>query len=144
MAGSELLPRTSLPVACLIALVGVIALQSLALAQESPKPTSPDSLTISREDRLKVFAKLWETVNEEYFDPQFNGVNWALMKETYYPQAEAAKNKTQLRDVLQKMLNELHSSHLRVNLQVKLDERIKAGPIARGQPKGTFPFRRGA
>src|SRR5207244_9873826 len=105
-------------------LVVVIALQSLALAQESPKPAAHDSLTISREDRLKVFEKLWETVNEKYFDPQFNGVNWAQMKEKYRPQAETAKNKIQLREVLQEMLNELHSSHLRVDLEVKLDERM--------------------
>jgi carboxyl-terminal processing protease len=138
MAGSKLRSWTSLPVTCLIALVGVIALQSLAKAQESPKPASHDSLTISREDRLKVFEKLWETVNEKYFDAQFNGVNWAQMKEKYRPQAEAAKNKTQLRDVLQNMLNELHSSHLRVNLHVKLDERIRQDLSREGSRKGHF------
>src|SRR2546430_682380 len=88
--------RTLHYVICLITLVEAIALQPYVLAQESPKPTSPDSLTISREDRLNVFEKLWETVNEKYFDPQFNGVNWAQMKDKYRPQVEAANNKMQL------------------------------------------------
>src|SRR5262245_58206451 len=72
--------KGSYNVTCLIALVGVLALQSLAPAQEKAKPSSPDPLAISREDRLKVFEKLWEAINTKYFDPQFNGVNWMQMK----------------------------------------------------------------
>src|SRR5882672_9247133 len=112
MLRSNLLLRTSRDVICLMALAGVIALQSFVLAQESPQPAAPDPLAISREDRLKVFEKLWEAVNKEYFDPKFSGVDWAQMKEKYRPQVEAAKNKQQLHLVLQKMLDELHSSHL--------------------------------
>ena len=125
MARNDLSLKVLHNVSCLIALVGVIALQSFVLAQESPKPASPDPLIISREDRLKVFENLWETVNKKYFDPQFNGINWAQMKNTYRPQVAAAKNKNQLRNVLQKMLDELHTSHLQVRLHAQIDpERI--------------------
>ena len=48
------------------------------------------------------------------------------MKEKYRPQVEAANNKTQLHDELQKMLNELHSSHLTVVFHPKLKkERVE-------------------
>ncbi len=76
---------------CLIILAGVIALQPFVLAQESSKPATPDPLAISREDGVKVFEKLWEAVNKEYFDPKFNGVDWAQLKAKYRPQVEARK-----------------------------------------------------
>jgi len=126
MARSFLLLRTAHNIICLVGLLGVMALQPYVLAQESPKPATPDPLAISREDKLKVFEKLWEIVNKEYYDPQFNEVDWAKVKETYRPQVEAAKNKLQLHGVLQKMLDELHSSHLTVSLDARLtNERVK-------------------
>ena len=87
----------------LIALAGLILIQSVALAQ--------DSLQISLPDRLKVFDKAWVTVNQYFFDPKFNGVNWAEMKQKYRPLAERATDKAQLVGLLQQMLNELHASH---------------------------------
>jgi carboxyl-terminal processing protease len=97
----------------IIILAGMIILQSFAFAQE-PLPTIPD-LQISLSDRLNVFDKAWETVNKNFFDPKFNGVNWPQMKGKYRPLAEAATDKAQLVDVLQKMLNELHASHMAVS-----------------------------
>jgi len=108
---------------CLIALVGGMG---TTVAQEIQKPTSPDPLAISAKDRLKVFENLWQLVNRHYFDPQLGDVNWVHLKEDYRPRVEAAKNKTELREVLQRILTELNSSHLWVNLVAKVEpERIK-------------------
>jgi carboxyl-terminal processing protease len=85
----------------------MVLLQSFTRAQ--------DNLQISPADRLIVFDKAWETVNKNFFDPKFNGVNWAQMKTKYRPLAEAATDKNQLADVLQRMLSELHASHMSVN-----------------------------
>lgn len=95
-----------------------IALFLPALA--SPQKDSPEPMAISRQDRLKVFDEAWQAVNKHYFDPQFNGVNWERVKEQYRPQVEAANNKIQLSETLQKMLDELGSSHLNITVQVKL------------------------
>lgn len=94
-----------------IVLAGTILLESLALAQDIPRPTVPDNLQISLADRSIVFNKAWEAVNKNYFDPKFNGVDWSQMKAKYRPLAEAAEDKAQLLDVLQKMMSELHTSH---------------------------------
>lgn len=94
----------------------VLLVSTSVMAQDN----SLDALAISPEQRLKVFEEVWETVNKHYFDPQFNGVNWKQIREQYRPQAEAARNKTQLNETLQKMLNELRSSHLFVTVYVKL------------------------
>jgi carboxyl-terminal processing protease len=92
----------------------MILLQTFALGQGLPRPAVPD-LQISLTDRLNVFNKTWETVNKHFFDPKFNSVDWEQMKVKYQPLAEAATDKSQLRDVLGRMVRELRASHMGVN-----------------------------
>jgi carboxyl-terminal processing protease len=67
---------------------------------------------MSLTDRLKVFDKAWETTNKYFFDPKFNGVNWAQMKAKWRPVAEKlGTDKRRLTDAIQRMLNELKASH---------------------------------
>ena len=73
-------------------------------------------LSISREDRLKVFDAAWKAIDKDFFDPKFNGVDWVSMKTKYRPLAESAANKSQLQRVLQTMFNELHTSHTFANM----------------------------
>ena len=75
---------------------------------------------ISNEEKLKVFDECWRTVNEKYFDPKFNGVDWIGMREKYRSQALAARDKFGLLNVLAQMLNELKTSHVFVHLNFKL------------------------
>jgi len=136
-----------------LVLIGIILLQCFAVAQESG-PAVPD-LQISLPDRLKVFDKLWEKVNKYFFDPKFNGVNWAQMKEKYRPLAEAATNKAELLDVLQKMVGELHASHMGVRgdfrfppygtgaSYVQLEEKWLVGGVAPGSPAQLAGIERG-
>jgi C-terminal processing protease CtpA/Prc len=94
-----------------IVIAWLILLQSVAFAQQPVRPTVRDPLQISLADRLKVFDKVWETVHKYFFDPTFNGVNWAQVKQKYRPLAEAATDKVQLAGIIQPMLGELHASH---------------------------------
>lgn len=68
---------------------------------------------------LLVFDSLWDKVNTRYFDPDFNGVDWAKMREIYRPQAEKAADKTELLAILKQMLRQLKTSHLDVWQTVK-------------------------
>ena len=97
----------------LVGLVGMIFLGSIAFAQDVPGPVIPD-LKISLADRLDVFNNAWEAVNKHFFDPKFNGVDWAQMKVKYQPLVESATDKAQLRALLNWMAGELHVSHIGV------------------------------
>ena len=110
-----------------LVLLAMLLFSASAVAQEN----TPEALTISRADRLKVFEEVWEAVNKHFFDPNFNGVNWAQVREQYRPQAEAAPNKTQLNETLQKMLNELRSSHLTMTVHVKFKKQTVEQELAR-------------
>lgn len=67
--------------------------------------------TISQEDALADFDAAWQLVNDTHFDPEFNGVDWDAVREEYRPQAADAMSRTELRRVMQRMLDELGQSH---------------------------------
>jgi len=67
------------------------------------------------EARLRVFSQAWNVVNERFFDASFNGVDWRQMRAKYQPAVESAKDKIQLANVLQEMLDELHVSHMQIS-----------------------------
>jgi len=64
------------------------------------------------EARQKAFEKVWKTVSEEFYDPNFGGVDWKKVRETYAPRAAAAKSDAELYALLNEMLRELKVSHL--------------------------------
>jgi C-terminal processing protease CtpA/Prc len=83
---------------------------SLANAQPNAAPLLKSETTPLK--NLVVFEALWEKVNSKYFDANFNGINWAKMREIYRPKAEQAADQQELLTVLRKMLGELKTSHL--------------------------------
>jgi carboxyl-terminal processing protease len=60
-----------------------------------------------------VFEEVWQTVNKSFFDPKFNGVDWAALKTTYAPQIQKAKTQAEATDLINQMLGELKVSHTR-------------------------------
>jgi len=116
---------------CVMVLVWAIGLHYSTSAQQNSKSVAPDPFAISREDAVKVFEKLWDTTDKRYFDPKFNGVDWAQMKEKYRPEVESAKTRNQLVVVLQRMLGELHTSHLAVTVNTKVTQERISEYVAR-------------
>lgn len=53
-----------------------------AATQSAPAP-------LSARERVEVFEKVWKTIEEKYYDPSFNGVDWSTVRERYRPRAEA-------------------------------------------------------
>lgn len=105
MQKSSILTRAAL---CLwLVLSGALQGATPALAQ------SP-AASYTREDRLHVFEKVWSTIQEKYYDPKFNGVDWKAAAERYRPQAAAAASDDAFFRVLKTMVGELRDAHTRV------------------------------
>lgn len=66
------------------------------------------------EIRLQTFEQVWRTINEKHFDPNFGGVDWKKVADTYKPKVISAQNDVEFYSVLQEMLNELHQSHFAI------------------------------
>ncbi len=67
--------------------------------------------------QAKVFDQVWQTVNNNFYDPKFNQVDWKAMREKYKPQAERAKSSQEFASVINQMLSELRASHTRFYTQ---------------------------
>ncbi|HEY0459471.1 MAG TPA: hypothetical protein VGC97_10070, partial [Pyrinomonadaceae bacterium] len=80
----------------------LLAISVLATAQTAPQV------------RRKTFEKIWKTVNEKFFDPNFGGVNWKRIHERYAPLIEAAKTDAEFDELINKMLGEIKTSHLEI------------------------------
>ena len=98
-----------------ICLVIALWTANIVVAQQIPALTKSETTAA---ENLKIFDAVWSKVNEYYFDPKFNGVDWAKVKETYRPQAEKAVDKNALLLLLRQMLGELKTSHVEVWIAV--------------------------
>jgi Tol biopolymer transport system component/C-terminal processing protease CtpA/Prc len=65
-------------------------------------------------EKTEVFAQAWQYLNDNFFDPKFNGVDWKAMRERFAPLVAGAHTGDELRRVLQLMIGELNASHMGV------------------------------
>jgi carboxyl-terminal processing protease len=104
-------------------LIALLLLTSAAAPQKKNKSVS--------QVRQKTFEKVWKIVNEEFYDPNFGGVDWNKVRERYAPQAAAVKTDAELYDLLNKMLGELKVSHMVVLTPDEL-QRLGGVPVSTG------------
>ncbi len=65
-----------------------------------------------REKNVEIFDIVWETINDEYFDPTFNGLDWRVEYDRYKPIIENCETDDSLYHYLNQMLFKLNVSHL--------------------------------
>ncbi len=58
-----------------------------------------------------IFDQVWETVNNNFYDPKFNGVDWQAMRSKYEPQVTQAQSSEEVAALVNQMLSELKTSH---------------------------------
>ncbi|UCF14319.1 MAG: PDZ domain-containing protein [Phycisphaerales bacterium] len=54
---------------------------------------------------------IWRIINDEFWDPNFNGVDWDDARERYRPKALGAQNHESFAAIVNQMLAELRTSH---------------------------------
>lgn len=54
---------------------------------------------------------VWNTVNENFYDPKFNGLDWAALKSQYQPQVAQASSRAEKAELINEMLDQLQTSH---------------------------------
>ena len=63
------------------------------------------------QEKKAIFQEAWSTLNDNYYDPKFNGADWSALRGRYAPVVEATRTPDELRRVIQFMIGELNSSH---------------------------------
>lgn len=61
--------------------------------------------------KAAVFSEIWQTINDNFYDSNFNGVDWPTLREKYQPQALATQTNQEFAEVINQMLAELRTSH---------------------------------
>ncbi|UBF28169.1 hypothetical protein K9N68_09945 [Kovacikia minuta CCNUW1] len=93
-------PRRNLAIATLLG-ISLLFLYSLI------SPVLP----ATNQTQTEVFAQIWQTVNDNFYDPKLNGVDWKAIRKTYEPKATQARSREEFATVVNQMLGELNTSH---------------------------------
>ena len=110
--------RTAWLVAMLLSLALVEARQGQVPTANPQGVTAPpvfkDADPIPEPMRQETFRMVWETVRDKYFDATLAGVDWNAVRTRYEPRLTEATTSKALHDLLDRMVQELPVSHLRV------------------------------
>lgn len=81
-----------------------------------PPPTSDVPVPSTDSSwRQEAIDFVWTTVNERYYDPKLNGLDWKAVRAQYEPRILAAKTDDEYWELLDKMTGELKDSHTRIH-----------------------------
>lgn len=94
----------------LLLLLGFL-MAPLRVASQEPPPGTKSQSSSAADVRRETFELVWSTINEHFYDPHFNGVDWKAIHDRYAPLVAATSSDDQLHRLLQQMINELHQSH---------------------------------
>ncbi len=60
----------------------------------------------------EIFQAVWQTVNDEFYDPDFAGVDWEAVRRRYLPLSAKVNNDPDFYNLIAGMLKEIPVSHL--------------------------------
>jgi carboxyl-terminal processing protease len=87
-----------------------------ACAAPRPAPPVMAPIALSLEDGpaiapLATFDSAWHIIARTHWDTTYNGVDWAALRDSLRPRAEAAASQRELRGVLRALVGSLRQSH---------------------------------
>ena len=62
-------------------------------------------------EKTEVFNQAWTYLRDSFYDPNFNGVDWAAVRAEYAPRIAGARTPDEMRRLLSLMVGELNASH---------------------------------
>ena len=71
----------------------------------------PARATFKESQFFAVFNEVWQTVNDNFYDQEFNGVDWKTIRYKYESEVKRAKSIDEVSVVINRMLSELQTSH---------------------------------
>ncbi len=128
----------------------LLALAVLAggIAAQKKKPRVPKTITATvtvsasnpspEQRRQEAFIAAWSTLNQNYFDKTFSGLDWNKIRTEFQPRVDRARTDVQFHRILEEMLGRLGKSHLNIitpeyfgNIEnAKKQSRLKGKQIA--------------
>jgi carboxyl-terminal processing protease len=60
----------------------------------------------------ELFEAVWQTINDNFYDPTFGGVDWKAVRQKYQPEVAKVSDDNSFVTLAYRMMRELHVSHL--------------------------------
>ena len=95
----------------------LVVCMAMALAASLPADlgrVAAENTHATREGRLAVFDDVWSTINQRYYDRNFQGLDWQAQRATYRDLAANADSSQELYSLLRRMIASLDDSHTRI------------------------------
>ncbi|QQS46174.1 MAG: hypothetical protein IPM66_20015 [Acidobacteriota bacterium] len=73
-----------------------------------------DGAAVTREQNLRLFEQVWRAILDNYYDRNFNGIDWRSQRETYREKVAAASSNEELFGLLRQMIGALGDAHTRI------------------------------
>ncbi len=109
--------------------------------------THPSFASLKGEEAFeKSFNMVWSTINESFWDEDFNGVDWEGVGDRYRGKLRGVKSRNDLAVLMQSMLNQLGQSHFKI-LNRSAESFVEAhggghtGIHLKYTPRGTYVMR---
>jgi len=96
---------------------GRISIVTIDTRQARPLNVTAEFTTDFASEKMQVFQQGWTLLRDNFFDPNFNGVNWEQSRETYGERAASTTMPDELRRVMSLMIGDLNASHLGISGQ---------------------------
>ena len=87
-----------------------------------------------------IFAEVWQTVKDNFYDPNFNGVDWSAKKEEYKDKIAATRTLKERSQVINELLSELKASHTKYYTPEETEYYQLAGIFSPGIEDKIKPF----
>jgi Tol biopolymer transport system component len=91
---------------------GRINIVTIDRREARPLGVTAEFTTDFSSEKQQVFQQAWTLLRDNFFDPNFNGVNWEQSREAYGERAAATTMPDELRRIVSLMIGDLNASHL--------------------------------
>ncbi|HUL71815.1 MAG TPA: S41 family peptidase [Vicinamibacterales bacterium] len=91
---------------------GRINIVTIDRRESRPLNVTAEFTTDFASEKLEVFQQAWTLLRDNFFDPNFNGVNWEQSREAYGERVAAASMPDEMRRIVSLMIGDLNASHL--------------------------------
>ena len=109
------MPRTWKSVFIISALLFCfVALLALPAGSRASRDDASLVSTATAEGRLVVFDDVWETIEGQYYDPNFRGVDWQAKRASFRPAVAKAASSHEFYELMRQMIASLRDAHTRV------------------------------
>ncbi len=106
-------------------------IQSMSVESRQAKPVAAAAeLDVDfAKEKMEVFAQAWRYLNDNFYDPEFHGLDWKATRAVFEPQVAGARTEDELRRIISLMLGELNASHLGISAGGGSGDRPQVGKV---------------